>query len=187
MSSREFIYLIGDCQDAFEFGSKVNPPIFSSVKQGLDTQKIPGREHILTVRDYKGKDRIVKTLQHISAILLVEMKKQPLLSIGVTGETSALGMRQYIPIADLSIITDSKVIISGIVYGQVHLKDIVFYRVNVPAKIVLAHEDVLGFKFTMQIRTAVKYFIYHFFKFQMILVMVNYSKTAHGSKNLLSE
>jgi hypothetical protein len=115
------------------------------------------------------------------------MKKQPLLSVGAAGETITPGMRQCIPIADLTIITDSEVKISGIVDRKVHLKDIVCYRVNVPAKIVLAHEYLPGVKFTIQIGTTVDYFVHHIFKFQVILVFVSHGETAHVGKNLLWE
>ncbi len=70
--------VISHSGEAFEFSSQIQSIISTSVKECFDAQQVSGCKYFISVGNHKGKNGIIQIFTHIAAVLLVQVKHQPL-------------------------------------------------------------------------------------------------------------
>jgi hypothetical protein len=156
VSWREFVYIFGDLDKAFEFGGKIKGVIFPAIKQGFDAQKISGRKEVFPVGDHKSEDGIVQEAGHIRTVPTVKVEEQTFFPKRTVRDT--LGYGQFPPVAHLPVIADPQGFIPRDPYRDLFLS---VYRGAIGMEVILTHDDVSGFKHPGRIRPSVPDFVEH--------------------------
>jgi hypothetical protein len=180
MPWREFVYLIRDRNDTFEFGGERELSIFPAVKEGLDAQEIPGGQELIAICDYEGENGVGQLVEHLLAVPFIESKEQTFLPERAIRDPMPLS--QFSPISHLTVVTDSKVISTGARHRN---RDIARSRGPVGLEIVLSHDEPFGIEDSADTRSPVADLLQHGFNGLTIHLSTSDDQATHRKLQML--